>query len=246
MAAPPARAPNDPISVSDPASSGKRPQRAFLPRRALPRRLLIAAACFIVLGTAIVIHSNVVAIWSSHGRIHSDLKDVPEIKVGLVFGTTDRVNGRENLYFRYRIDAATELWNAGKIKTLLVSGDNRSHRYNEPEKMRRALVKRGIPNDRIVCDYAGFRTFDSVVRAKEIFGLDSLLVISQRFQNERAIYIARANGIDAHGYNARDVMNPGGLRTKMREIGARVLMWFDVNVLGTRPHHLGEKETLPE
>jgi SanA protein len=202
--------------------------------------MLGLAACYMI------VHANLAAVWSARGRLHSDVQSVPPIKVGLVLGTTDRIGDRENLYFRYRIDAAVELWKAGKIRTILVSGDNWLHSYNEPQKMRRALIKRGIPADRIAPDYAGFRTLDSVVRAKEIFGLDSVLIISQRFHNERAIYIARANGIDAHGFNARDVEGVAGFKTKFREVRARVLMWLDVNILGTRPHHLGEPIALPE
>jgi SanA protein len=194
----------------------------------------------------VVVYANITAIWASRGRVFDDVSKVPATKVGLVFGTSDRVNGRENLYFRYRIEAATALWNAGKIKTILVSGDNRSHRYNEPEKMRRALVKQGIPDDRIAPDYAGFRTLDSVVRAKRVFGADSLLFISQRFQNERAIYLAKANGIDAYGFEARDVQTQAGLKTKIREVGARVKMWLDVNFLNTPPKYFGKREQLPE
>jgi SanA protein len=204
---------------------------------------LLTALCGFL---AIIAYANVTAVWASRGRIFSDVSELPATRVGLVFGTTDRVNGRENLYFRYRIDAAVKVWQAGKIETLIVSGDNRSRYYNEPEKMRQALVQRGIPADRIVCDYAGLRTLDSVVRSKEIFGADSIVFISQRFQNERAIYLAKAHGIQAYGFDARDVHTQAGLKTKFREIGARVKMWLDVNFLNTRPKHLGEKEALPE
>lgn len=195
---------------------------------------------------AMVGYANVTAVWASRGRIFEEVSRVPKTKVGLVFGTTDRVNGRENLYFRYRIEAAAALWKAGKLETLIVSGDNQSRYYNEPDKMRRALIGKGIPEDRIVCDYAGLRTLDSVVRAKEIFGADSILFISQRFQTERAIYLAKANGIDAYGFDAKDVEVHAGLRTKVREVGARVKMWLDVNFLHTRPKHMGEKEGLPD
>jgi SanA protein len=211
--------------------------RRFL--RALPLALLLA---FI----AVVAHANITAIWSSRGRIFTNASNIPSTKIGLVFGTSDLVNGRENLYFRYRIEAATIAWQAGKLETLIVSGDNRSRYYNEPEKMKQALIKRGIPENRIVCDYAGLRTLDSVVRAKEIFDADPILFISQRFQNERAIYLAKANGIEAYGFDARDVQTQAGLKTKLREVGARVKMWLDVNFLDTRPKHLGEKVEMPE
>jgi len=210
------------------------------------KRLLLAVIIVVLAFVSVVAYANITAVWASRGRIFSEVSKIPPTRVGLVFGTTDRVGGRENLYFRYRIDAATEVWNAGKIETLIVSGDNRSRYYNEPEKMRQALVRRGIPADRIVCDYAGLRTLDSVVRAKEIFGADTVLFISQRFQNERAIYLAKAHGLNAYGYAARDVESRAGLKTRLREVGARVKMWLDVNFLDTRPRHLGDPETLPE
>ena len=199
-----------------------------------------------ILLCAVVAYANVTAIWASRGRLFDEVSAVPQTKVGLVFGTTDRVNGNENPYFRYRIDAAVRVWKEGKLKTLIVSGDNRSRYYNEPEKMKQDLVERGIPANRIVCDYAGLRTFDSVVRAKEIFGVSSILFISQRFQNERAIYLAKANGMQACGFNAQDVESHVGMKTKIREIGARVKMWLDVNFLATRPTHMGAKIELPD
>ncbi len=209
------------------------------------KRLFFTGLLVILLGVGLVIYANVTAVWASRGKLFDNVNDLPPAKVGLVFGTTDRYQGRENRYFRYRIDAAVEVWKAGKVETLIVSGDNRSKYYNEPEKMKAALVAEGVPPSRIVCDYAGLRTLDSVVRAKKIFGADKILCISQRFQNERAIYIARANGIEAYGYNAEDVELQAGYKTKIREVGARVKMWLDVNFLDTAPRHLGEKIELP-
>lgn len=194
---------------------------------------------------SLVAYAYVTAIWASRGRIFTEVSHVPKTKVGLVFGTTSRVAGKENLYFRYRIDAATQIWKAGKIQTIIVSG-GRSGYYNEPNKMKQSLIEHGIPAGRIVCDFEGLRTLDSVVRAKEIFGTDSILFISQRFQLERAIYLAKANGIKASGYDARDVESNAGIKTKLREVGARVKMWLDVNLLNTRPLHLGEKIELPK
>jgi len=209
------------------------------------RRVVIFLCLLGLAGAGVVGYANFAPVWRSRGRLFSDVKELPETKVALVFGTTDRVNGRENLYFRYRIDAAVRVWKSGKIKTIIVSGDNRSQYYNEPDKMKQALTERGIPAGRIVCDFAGLSTLDSVVRAKEIFGTKSILVISQRFQNERAIYLAQEHGIEAYGFNAQDVETRGGTRTKVREVGARVKMWLDVNFLKTRPTHMGQKEQLP-
>ncbi|MEX1048066.1 MAG: ElyC/SanA/YdcF family protein [Akkermansiaceae bacterium] len=210
------------------------------------RRLGLVGLAGVLLFIGVVAYANLAASWVSRGRLFTEAKDLPITKVGLVFGTTDRINGRENLYFRYRIDAAEEVWKAGKVETLIVSGDNLSPYYDEPAKMKDALMARGIPGDRIVRDPRGLRTLDSVVRAKEIYGTNSILLISQRFQNQRAIYLAKANGIEAYGFNARDVQTQGGTKTKIREVGARVKMWLDVNFLNTRPSHLGTRIELPE
>lgn len=210
------------------------------------RRLFLTCLFFFMLGVGLIAYANLTAIWASDGKLFDEVDRLPNAKVGLVFGTSDRYKGRENRYFRYRIDAAAEVWKAGKVETLIVSGDNRSRYYNEPQKMKDALVEEGVPADRIVCDYAGLRTFDSVVRAKEIFGADTILVISQRFQNERAIYLAQAHGMKAFGFNAEDVELQAGFKTRLREVGARVKMWLDVNFLDTRPRHLGEKVEMPE
>ena len=210
------------------------------------KRLTLFGLLLFLLGVGLIIYANATAVWASQGKLFEDVKDLPRAKVGLVFGTTDRYQGRENRYFRYRIDAAVKVWKAGKVETFIVSGDNRSKYYNEPQKMKNALVEEGVPASRIVCDYAGLRTLDSVVRAKKIFGADKILVISQRFQNERAIYLAQANGIEAFGFNAEDVELQAGYKTKIREVGALVKMWLDVNFLDTAPTHLGEKVELPE
>ncbi len=213
------------------------------------RRLALTVLAIGLLGVCVVLYANLTAIWASRGRLFDEVSKLPQTQVGLVFGTSDKMpDGRDNLYFRYRIDAAVAVWNAGKVETLIVSGDNLSDPpyYNEPDKMRRALVKRGVPADRIVSDPRGMRTLDSVVRAKEIFGTSTVLFISQRFHNERAIYLAKANGIRAYGFNARDVDPHAGMKTRLREVGARVLMWLDVNFLNTRPDNLGKKIELPE
>ncbi len=210
------------------------------------KRWRLALVGLLLAFAGLVAYANVTAIWAARGRIFTEVEEIPPTKVGLVFGTTDRVAGRENLYFRYRMEAASRVWEAGKVDTLIVSGDNISRYYNEPVKMKLALIELGVPAERIVCDPAGLRTLDSVVRAKEIFGTASILFISQRFQNERAIYLAQAHGIEAFGFAARDLEPHAGLRTKVREVGARVKMWLDVNFLHTRPLHLGKKVVLPE
>lgn len=162
-------------------------------------------------------------------------------KVGLLLGTAKYYKaGGINLYFKYRIDAAVQLYKSGKIEYILVSGDNSSVYYNEPMTFKKELIKRGIPAEVIYLDYAGFRTLDSVVRAKEIFGQEEITIISQQFQNERAIYIAESKGIKAIGFNATDIEGTNGLKVKFREYFARTKAFMDI-AFNVQPRFYGEK-----
>lgn len=171
---------------------------------------------------------------------------IPHRTVGLLLGTAPITpQGEHNYYFDYRIEAAARLFQAGKIDYILVSGDNHDRDYDEPSCMRDSLVAHGVPADRIVLDYAGFRTLDSIVRAKEIFGRDSLTIISQKFHNERAIYLAKSSGISAVGYNARDVSRwDKYIKIHGREYLARVKMFLDL-LTDKQPRFLGEQEETP-
>lgn len=174
-------------------------------------------------------------------QVYDDVRTIAHNKVGLVLGTSKYVSkGRVNLYYKYRIEAAVELFNYGKIDFILVSGDNRKANYNEPETMRRDLIAAGIPEGRIFMDYAGFRTLDSIVRSKAVFETDDITIISQRFHNERALFIANKKGIKAIGYNAQDP--PGELQVKVlfREKLARVKMLLDL-LLNKQPKFYGKK-----
>ena len=170
-----------------------------------------------------------------------DVSEIPYRRVGIVLGTTPvRPNGTPNLYYQYRIDAAANLYFANKISYIIVSGDNHKKDYNEPECMRRSLVALGVPDSVIYSDYAGFRTFDSMVRCKEVFGQDSVIVISQKWHNERALYIAQQAGMEAVAFNADDVqIKHAYLKNHTRELLAKVKVVLDV-VFHKKPKFLGE------
>ncbi|MDB5802695.1 MAG: SanA protein [Betaproteobacteria bacterium] len=178
---------------------------------------------------------------ASAGRLYADAADTPPRTVGLVLGTSSMLaGGGDNLYFINRIDAAASLYKAGKLRYLLVSGDNRRRSYDEPAQMRRALLERGVPATAIYCDYAGITTLDSVLRAGEVFGMrDDLIIISQGFHNQRALYLAAHHGIDAIALNAREVTSYNGTRTLTRERAARLRAWWDIHVTDRGPRHLG-------
>ena len=192
---------------------------------------------------------SVLFVWWANHKIETetknfvsyDIQKLPNEKVGLLLGTSKILkSGWKNLYFFNRIDAAEQLYKSGKIKYILISGDNSTKNYSEPEDMQAELLKRGIPADKIVLDFAGFRTLDSVVRAKEIFGQNSFIIISQKFHNERAVFLAQHYGIKAYGFNAKDVNKYFGFKTKVREYFARAKVFVDF-LLGVEPKFGGEK-----
>jgi SanA protein len=176
---------------------------------------------------------------------YSSLSEIPTNKVALLLGANKTIQGYPNLYFTYRIQATLQLYLAGKVQYIIVSGDNHTHEYNEPEDMKQALLAGGVPESAIIMDFAGFRTLDSVVRCKEIFGQDKVTIISQPFHNYRAIYIAQHFGIEAIGFNAKDVPQQMGIKTKLREVFARVKVFLDLYILQTSPKFLGEKISIP-
>lgn len=178
---------------------------------------------------------------ASMGRLYADAEVTPARRVGLVLGTSKQTaDGHANLFFAYRMDAAANLYHAGKLEYLLVSGDNHGPRHNEPAQMRAALLARGVPARAIYCDYAGITTLDSVARARQVFGItDNLTIISQGFHNQRALYLARHHGIDAIGFNARDVDRHYATRTLSRERISRLRAWWDVRVIEREPRHRG-------
>ncbi len=178
---------------------------------------------------------------STKDFIKSDMKDLPSFKTALLLGTSKTLKYKQpNAYYYKRIQATVELYISKKIKYIIVSGDNSTEIYNEPADMKKDLMKYGVPDSAIYLDYAGFRTFDSVVRAKEVFGQDSLIIVSQEFHNQRAIYIARKFAIEAYGYNAKDVSAYTGFKTNVREFFARLKVFIDIYT-NTQPKFLGEK-----
>ena len=195
----------------------------------------------LILPVLIVLISNYSIENYAKGKTFSDASKIKKNKVGLVLGTAKMLtNGMVNLYFKYRIEATVELYKKGKIDFVLVSGDNGNKSYDEPTDFKNELIKYGVPEDKIFLDYAGFRTLDSVVRCKEIFGQDKITIISQQFHNERAIYIAKNNQIEAIGFNARDVSGRYGLKVKLREYLARTKVFIDI-LLNVKPKFLGKK-----
>lgn len=193
-----------------------------------------------LLGIIVVIGNHRYVGACADEYLHERLADVPHHRVAVVLGTSKfAAGGYVNLFYEYRLNAAWEVYQAGKVDYLLLSGDNGTKAYNEPAMMREDLIARGVPAERIYLDYAGFRTLDSVVRAKAVFGQARFLCISQPFHLARAIYLGRNKGIEVSGYAARSV-DPGYSRSVyVREYLARVKMQLDL-LFGKAPRFYGE------
>ncbi len=198
---------------------------------------------FLLIGiVASIIVSNLWINNATKNLIYGNVADIPARKVGLVLGASRLTKtGAPNLYFKYRIEAAYLLYKNHKIKFLLLSGDNHVKGYDEPADMKEALIALGVPDSCLFLDYAGFRTLDSVVRCEEVFGEDSVIIISQKFHNQRALFIADKNNLNAIGFNAKEVNKKYSLKTRFRECFARVKCVLDIYILNTAPKFLGKK-----
>ncbi|AZJ31335.1 SanA/YdcF family protein [Tenacibaculum mesophilum] len=200
--------------------------------------IIFLLGCLLVVTSIYV--SNKVIVNNAEGKLFNSTENISKNKVGLLLGTVKYLSdGRINLYYQFRLNAAVELYKAEKIDFILVSGDNGSEGYDEPTDFKNDLIESGIPESKIYLDYAGFRTLDSMVRVKEIFGQTSVTIISQQFHNERALYLANHFDIEAIGYNARGVSGKKAMKVQLREYLARVKVFVDI-LLNVNPKFLGE------
>lgn len=176
--------------------------------------------------------------WKTAPYIYEELQTLPHRQVGVVLGTSKYYRtGVLNQYYRYRIQGAINAYNSGKVKYLLLSGDNAQQSYNEPMTMRRDLLAAGVAPSDIALDYAGFRTLDSIVRTRKVFDTNDFIIITQRFHCERALFIALHMGIQAQCYA---VPSPKNMMTvRVREIFARLGALTDLYILKREPRFLG-------
>lgn len=215
------------------------------PRLRLPLRPRTLVLGFAFLAALFVAFANYLILTQNTGRLFTRETDTPVRHVALVLGASPTLSdGRANPHFESRIDAAAQLYHAGKVRHLLVSGDNSRADYDEPTAMKNALIARSVPASAITCDYAGFRTLDSIVRAHRIFGTQQLTIVTQRYHNTRALAIARHEGIDAVGFCSADVNFRYSIRTELREVLARAATMLDLHILHRSPKFLGRPEPI--
>ena len=199
--------------------------------------LTVTAVAFLVLAAAAC---NLWVVFSTSGDVFDEVGEIGLNEVALVLGTSKKVAPtRPNLHFQNRLKAAVKLYKEGKVKHLLVSGDNATIWYNEPQDMKEALLDLGVSKDAITRDFAGFRTLDSIVRAQKVFGLERVTIVSDDFHVPRALFLARSQGLDAIAFPS-EVRLRISWKARSREWLARVKAVLDVYVLRAEPKFLGD------
>ena len=175
----------------------------------------------------------------------TDINHIKARQVGLVLGTSRyQRNGQLNPFYQYRIEGAIKLYQQGKVKHLLLSGDNSKKNYNEPLVMQTDLLKAGIPAEAMTLDYAGLRTLDSIARAKQIFKLQEFTIITQQFHCERAIFIANKYDLDTQCFAVPSATGMNHAKVMTREFLARIKSIIDLYIINKQPKYTGQAESI--
>lgn len=195
------------------------------------KRILYSTLTIITILGAIIALCNIIVDKNAKGRTFNDINDVPTMQTALLLGTNPKARGgkRPSSFYMARINATAELYKHRKFKHLIISGDKREG-YDEPQTMRQDLMKRGVPDSIITMDGQGYRTLLSMRNIKQHFGVNDMIIISQKWHNERSIFLADKMNIKAIGYNADDVRHPKAVWTHIRELLARVKLFIDLHI----------------
>ncbi len=208
-------------------------------------RIIWISFCVFLLGASAVEITTLIIIKSTASRVYEKTERMAQNDVALVLGTSKFMpDGRLNLFFKYRIEAAAKLYHEGKVRHILVSGGNPTIGYDEPTDMAGWLVKLGVPKNDITLDFAGYRTFDSIVRAKEVFGLKGFTIVSQKFHNYRAIFLADHFALETVAFNAETPKCFAAVKAIARDHLARVKAILDIYILNTQSRYLGPEEPI--
>ncbi len=205
------------------------------------RAIWLSLAAFVLL-IAFILAANFWVIRRTRDGIITRAAALPQNDVTMILGTSRTVRGHwVNPFFEGRMNAAAELYREGKTRHFLVSGDNGHEGYDEPTWMRDALVTRGVPASAITMDFAGFRTRDSMARAKAVFGLQRFTIVTDDFHEPRAIFLARSYGLDVVGYPSASIPFERSKMTRARELISRTVACLEVYVLHTKARYYGPK-----
>lgn len=215
-----------------------------LPNLPQIKKWLKIAVLIIGVMVSVVLLADVTISLSTGSQLYQDIESIPPQNTALVLGTSKYIRRTLNPYYQYRIDAAIELYKKNKITHFLLSGDNAHRSYNEPWTMKRDLLRAGIPEENITLDYAGFRTLDSVQRAKQIFEANSLTIVTQKFHCQRALFIANHFSMDTVCLVVPSPSGWANTKIRFREVLARTKAILDLYIFNVQPKFLGPKEPI--
>ncbi|ATH78474.1 MULTISPECIES: SanA/YdcF family protein [Halomonadaceae] len=209
------------------------------------KRCLLSLVAMVLLAALLLAAGNAWVLLSTSRYIHTQLQECRPTDVAIVFGTSHWTrSGLRNPHFHARMRTSARLIADERVQHLLLSGDNRTQAYNEPRAMWRDLYRRGVPADRLTMDFAGFSTYDTMVRARHVFQLEQALLVTQSWHLPRAIFIGRSLGMDVTGCVAEEQPSAGEWRLKVREWLARMATLGDLYLWGREPHFLGPAEPI--
>jgi SanA protein len=208
-------------------------------RRRVGRRI-IAAVLVLLAGLLFVLGAWLRTQTKYGGRVYEAGAAVPSRPVAIVFGAGLTADGAPSAVLEDRVRTAADLYRAGTVRKLLLSGDNSRKEYDEASAMKRLAIEAGVAERDLVLDYAGFRTYDTCYRARDIFGVRAAVLVTQRYHLPRALYLANELGIDAVGVEADRRAYVWGRAYRLREVAACVLAWIDVHLTRPKPHFLGQ------
>lgn len=195
---------------------------------------------FIILIIIIIASINIYVNSKSKRYIYTRIEEVPECYTAIVLGALVSNTGYPSKFLKDRMDVAIELYTGKKIKRFLLSGDHGRKNYDEVNSMKNYLLEKGINTEDIFLDHAGFDTYSTIVRAKEVFGVERAIIVTQEFHLSRAVYIARSKGIEAYGIKADRQDYYSLVRLKIRETIAKVKAFSEV-MINKKPRFLGNK-----
>lgn len=203
------------------------------------KRIFIIVVFFIIAVAGI----NFYIIYTTKRHIKNEFNELENAYTVIVLGAKVYSNGNLSNYLKDRVENAYELYTKGKVKRFLLSGDHGTKEYDEVNAMKNYLNQKGVPNSDIFLDHAGFNTYNSIVRAKEVFEVNSCIIVSQDYHLPRAVYIANKVGLNAQAYASSSNYLTANKFNKKREIIARAKSFFEV-LFNIKPKYLGKKHPI--
>jgi SanA protein len=205
------------------------------------KHIVGAIIVLVMIPTLSILAANIEVVRGGRAGIIQSVDEAPSSQVAIVLGARVLNSGRVSYVLRDRLDTGIDLYRVGKVKKLLLTGDHGRTTYDEANSMRRYVLSKGIPPEDVFMDHAGFNTYDSMYRARDVFEVKDAIVVTQKFHLARSVYTARALGIRAVGIPADKHIYTKALLFDAREVLARTKAFIQLQITNPKPKFLGPK-----